>query len=244
MLPSPCAPIFLSASPSLATIWSAGFSEPAEQALRTLLAAAGPWTGHVGGMSLSLKALLSRDPQIPGAGSSPWYLTLRRNGPGPTLLALQGNGPRGTPLRVGLGDLNVLAPRAPEETVDLLSRALDVAFCPLLARRADLALLLVHVRLNDVGVPQAILRRNGYSWHIRWAGHQRIALPPRHRWSILLSHWMTQARRVIFSPDGVPRLEGFHNLRLHALPDSAHHRLAMTAEIARLSEILSLDQAA
>jgi len=241
---SPCVPISLPTSPPLATIWSAGSSEPAAQALRALLAAAGPWTGHAGSLSLSLKALLSQDPQIPGAGGAPWHLTLRRGGTGPTLLALQGIGPRGARLPVGLGDLDLPAPRTPEETAELLGRALEAALCPLLARRADLALLLAHARLAEAGARKAILRRNGSSWRIGWAGRHRTALPPRHRWSVLLGHWMTRARRAVLSPDGVPRLEGFHNLPLHALPDSAHHRLAMAAEIARLSEILSLDQAA
>ena len=244
MPPSPFAPISLPTSPPLAMIWSAGSSEPAAQALRALLAAAGPWTGHAGSMSLSLQAPLPHDPQIPGAGGAPWHLTLRRSGTGPTLLALNGSGPRGARLPVGLGDLDLPAPRTPEETGNLLGRALDAALCPLLARRADLALLLAHARLADAGARQAILRRHGSTWRIGWAGRHRTALPLRHRRGVLLGHWITQARRAVFSPDGVPRLEGLHNLLLYALPNTAHHRLVLATEIARLSEILSLDQTA
>jgi len=244
MPPSLCAPISLPASPPLAMIWSAGSSEPAAQAIRTLLAAAGPWTGHASSMSLSLQAPLPHDPQILGAGGAPWHLTLRRSGTGPTLLALYGSGPRGARLSVELGDLDFLAPRTPEETGNLLGRALNVALCPLLARRADLALLLAHARLADVGARQAILRRHGSTWRISWAGRYRTALPPRYPWGVLLGYWMTQVRRVVFSSDGVPFLQGLHNLPLYALPNTAHHRLALANEIALLSEILSLDQTA
>jgi hypothetical protein len=158
---------------------------------------------------------------------------------------LQGSGPAGWRLPVVLGDLDLPAPHAPEEAGDLLARTLEAALCPLLARRADLALLLVRQRLAQTGARRALLRRHRSDWILTWSGRRCVALPPRHRWRTLLGHWLLQARRPAFSEaHAFPRLEGFHLLALHTAPSSAHERLLLQAEIGRLSTLLSLDDLA
>jgi hypothetical protein len=68
------------------------------------------------------------------------------------------------------------------------------------------------------------------------------ALPPRHRWRVLLRRWLLDARRPVLSNDhAFPVLESPRGLPIYAPAPSAHERLLFEAEIDRLSRLLSLD---
>lgn len=242
MSASPSAPTSSAASPPSDTTWSAGSSEPDARALRALLAAAGPWSGHAGHMSLALDAPL--DPAALPEALRPkaprWRLALRRGCSGPTQISVQAGDARGWRMPVGLGDLDLPPPETPAETAARIARALDAALCPLTARRGDLVLLLARRRLLETDGQKAILRRHGRGWILSWAGRRRGALPGGHRWRVLLHHWMDQARRARPGPDGLPRIESLHLLPIHRPPDSAHARLALDRDIADLEALLSL----
>ena len=233
---------FSSASPHTDTIWSAGSSETDARALRALLATAGPWDGHAGYTSLSLRAPLdpSALPEALRPKAQRWRLSLRRFGSGPTKIFLQGGSDRGWRMPVGLGDLDLPLPERPAETAALLARALDAAFCPLTARRIDLVVLLARRRLLETDSQKAILRRHDRAWYLSWARRRCGVLPDGHRWRVLLHFWMDQARRAFPGPDGLPRIKGVHLLPIHRPPDSAHARLALDADIACLEALLSL----
>jgi hypothetical protein len=241
---SPSTPTSSEASPPSATTWSAGFSDSAAQQLRTLIAAAGPWSGHAGITSTRLEAPLDASvlPRWIRDGHGPWSLVLRRQAAmRTTALSLYS----GSPLcryPLSLGTLDLPFPHAVEETRDLLRRTLDAALCPLLARRADLALLLVHQRLLQTGARNAVLQHHRDRWILIAPDRRRAALPPRHRWRILLERWLLDARRPVLSQThALPVLESPHGLHLHAAPASAHARLRLQTEIDRLATLLALD---
>jgi hypothetical protein len=246
MSASPSAPTSSPASPTSDTTWSAGFSEIAARRLRALLAAAGPWRGHAGILSTHLEAPLDATllPQAlrDGHATPPLLLRLRRHGAAPTTLALHGSGPAPKTAVFPLGDLETDPPRSPEDVPDLLSRALDAALCPLLARRVDLVLLLVRQRLLHTGAQRAALRLHRGTWMLAMPSGSRTALPPRHRWRALLRRWLLDARRPVLSDDhALPILQSLRGLPIHAPAPSAHERLLLQAEIDRLSRLLSLD---
>jgi len=225
--------------------WSDRYSDSAAQQLHMLIAAARAWSGYAGITSTRLEAPLDANvlPSPIREAYSPCSLILHRQGTmRTTALFLHSDHPLCRRPSFFLGALDLPFPHAATETSDLLRRTLDAALCPLLARRAELALLLIYQRFLQIGVEKAVLHHHRGRWVLTTAKGWRVALPPRYRWRILLERWLFDVRRPVLSQTwALPVLESPHGLHLHATAASAHERLRLQAEIDRLETLLALN---